>query len=47
MNVVAGDTRPERNCAPKLARYTSPLSTPNFSSASGRCPNVLTTLKPL
>ena len=47
MNAVAGDTRPEMNCAPKLAWYTSSLRRRNSSSAAARWPNVLTTVKPL
>ena len=47
MNVVAGDTSPEKNWAPKLARYTSSLSRRNSSSIRARWPNVLTRVKPL
>ncbi len=47
MNVVIGETSPESDCAPKLAWYTSSFSSRNFSSASARCPKVLTTVKPL
>ena len=47
MNTVAGETRPEKNCAPKLASYTSSLSSWNCCCAWARCPNVLTMVKPL
>ena len=47
MNTVAGETSPEKNCAPKLDRYTSALSSVNFSAAQARCPKVFTTVKPL
>src|SRR6476659_526908 len=42
MNVVAGPTSPEKNCAPTLSSYSR-----NCSSEWARWPNVLTMVNPL
>ena len=42
MNIMAGMIVPDRNCAPKLARYTSPFSVWKSDSTSFWWPNVLT-----